>query len=335
MPIPNISTLYQRIAKGSEGGNEFARFIKLLLNADCAARGERLSAESDASGDFKKLDAYILHDMRFDIEVLTGFQFKFYPDKLTPQQKHEIVKNIEAARECNIGMREYILVTPEDWQKTEQEWFDRLRKKHEGGFSIRFNGSCIIIDFKLTHWGHSKITELALKHDHLGMYYFPELFPFGAGKFKLASAIIDLDRCNWYQYDDRPKTDYYQNYTHSRKKLTSDPIFDFCFINSTHEIFLLQYIEIHIEDIANRIKGIPAPYLLKSIGAIEYEVDFEKPVNKINFPDPMVFEANKPLRFQLQLKDFTKKCPGNCLHITFWFHFNNHAIPTEKFYLSF
>jgi hypothetical protein len=30
MPIPNVSTLYQRINKGSEGGHEFARFMKFI-----------------------------------------------------------------------------------------------------------------------------------------------------------------------------------------------------------------------------------------------------------------------------------------------------------------
>lgn len=97
MPIVNVSTLYQRIAKGSEGGNEFARFIKLLLNADCAARGEQLTAGSDASGDFRKLDAFILNEEP-GLELLTGHQFKFYPAKLSPQQKQEIIKGLEAAK---------------------------------------------------------------------------------------------------------------------------------------------------------------------------------------------------------------------------------------------
>ena len=32
MPIPNVSSLYQRTNKESEGGNEFARFLKFTTN---------------------------------------------------------------------------------------------------------------------------------------------------------------------------------------------------------------------------------------------------------------------------------------------------------------
>lgn len=334
MPIANVSSLYQRIAKGSEGGNEFARFIKLLLNAECDRKGEQLVAESDASGDFRKLDAFI-PGREPDVELLTGFQFKFYPEKLSSQQKQEIINGIESAKERNIGMCEYIIVTPEDWQKGEQEWFDELKKKHEEKVTVEYNGSFISFRFKLTHWGHNKITELALKHDHIGVHYFPELFPFGIGKFKLVSATIDCINCNWHQYDDRPKTDYYQSYVHSRHGIMSDPLFDFCFTNNTPEIFLLNKIELHLEEITNQIKGIPAAHLLKSIGCIEYEVDFTNPINIIPFTDPLIFEANKPMRFQLLLKNFTKKCPGNCVKMKFGFHFNNYSIPSDSYYLSF
>lgn len=74
MPIPNVSTLYSQIANGSEGGHEFARFIKLLLTADYTARGIEFIAESDASGDYRKLDAYLPGDEEFK-EMITGFQW--------------------------------------------------------------------------------------------------------------------------------------------------------------------------------------------------------------------------------------------------------------------
>jgi hypothetical protein len=34
MPLPKVSTLYQRIKKASEGGHEFARIMNQLLTAD-------------------------------------------------------------------------------------------------------------------------------------------------------------------------------------------------------------------------------------------------------------------------------------------------------------
>ena len=81
MPIPNVSTLYQRIHKGAEGGHEFARFIKLLLSNDYGNQGLKFISESDASGDYKKLDAYIPGDTLFP-ENITGFQFKFFGSNL-------------------------------------------------------------------------------------------------------------------------------------------------------------------------------------------------------------------------------------------------------------
>ncbi|WP_339608353.1 hypothetical protein [uncultured Roseivirga sp.] len=39
MPIFNTSTLYSKIASGSEGGLEFSRFVKTLLTADYHSRG--------------------------------------------------------------------------------------------------------------------------------------------------------------------------------------------------------------------------------------------------------------------------------------------------------
>lgn len=53
MPIPNVSTLYQRIHPRSEGENEFARFIRLLLIAEYKSSGFKFISESDASGDYK------------------------------------------------------------------------------------------------------------------------------------------------------------------------------------------------------------------------------------------------------------------------------------------
>jgi|GEM_PF-2677662 len=334
MPIPNVSTLYQKIAKGSEGGHEFARFIKLLLNAECSAQNKRLIAESDASGDHRKLDAYILGSEPHP-ELLEGFQFKFYPGSLTSKQRQEIEFSLDTALIVNQGMTEFIVVTPEDWQKNDQEWFDKLKQGYEKHTTVEHAGSFIRFKFKLTHWGHTKIVELALKHDHIGQHYFPELYPLGVGKFKLVKAGIDCENSNWYQYNDRPKTDYYQSYPHSRKGLITDPLFDFWFTNSSPEIFLLERIEIYINDITTQIKGPPTDYFLKSIGTIEYEVDFSKPVNEYIFQDPMIFEAGKPMRFKMQLRNFTKKCPGNCASVKFWFHFSNYSIPSEKFDLGF
>lgn len=331
MPIPNISTLYQRIAKGSEGGHEFARFIKLLLQAHYSSQGINLISGSDASGDYKKLDAYIPEAS--DTEILnTGFQFKFFPCALSASQRAQIIDSIEAALKEPHLIYEFILVTPEDFMKEQQLWFDKLRNKYESEEYKRESKVGAI--FHLIHWGHTKIIELALKHDHIGQHYFPELYPVGVGKFKLSKATIDCHKSNWTAFENEMFA-FHQSYDPERNDLTTDPLFDFHFTNSSPEIFLLKKIEIHLEDVCHLVKGIPAEYLLKSIGTIEHNFDFKKRVNVIELNDPMIFPAASPMRFQIQLTEFTKKCPGNTVRLKFWFYFDKLIIPTDSFYLSF
>lgn len=333
MPIPNVSTLYQRIHKGSEGGNEFARFMRLLLSADYDSKGEKFISGSDASGDYKKVDAYISGDKDFQA-LITGFQFKFFSHNLSSNQKSEIINSIEKALEENQYIQEFILITPEDFQKVQQAWFDGLKERFERNYWLTTNGLCRYCSFTLTHWGHSKIIELSLKHDHIGVHYFPELYPVGIGKFKLAEAKIDCINSMWNP-SQWGKYRFYQSFTDTHPGLTSDPVFDFQFTNSSSEIFLMQRIEIHIEEIRAQLRGIPGDYFLKSIGTIEYEIDFTNPINVIELSDPMIFEAATPKRFKLQLKNLTRGCPGNYVSLKFWFHFNNYSISTNSFYLSF
>lgn len=58
MPIPNLSTLFQRINKGSEGGSEFARIMNYLLTAEYRELNYQFIVSSDASGDFMHVDSY-------------------------------------------------------------------------------------------------------------------------------------------------------------------------------------------------------------------------------------------------------------------------------------
>lgn len=329
MPIPNLSTLYQRIHSGSEGGNEFARFIRLLLQADFASLGVNFISESDASGDFKKVDAYVPGKKEFK-NCIVGFQFKFYPYKLSSGQKSEIIKSIEDALEENELIQDFILVTPEDWQKEQLAWFDGLKKRFETVYWASNEDISMKCHFRLAHWGHSKIIELALKHDHIGQHYFPELFPLGVGKFKLAKATIDPKLCVFVPFKEGGHSFYMEK---SNTSITTDPVFDFQFKNSTQEIRLLNRIEVHIEEIWSTLKGLPAEDLLKSIGVIQIRLDFKKTVNVYDLDDPLIIEAGKPKRFNVQLTDFGR-CPGNNIRLKFWFHFDDISIPTNTFTLG-
>lgn len=336
MPIPNVSTLYQKINKGSEGGGEFARFMKLLLIAEYDSMGKTFISESDASGDYKKVDGYVPGDDDFP-KLIQGFQFKFFPCNLSSNQKNEILHSIESALEENEFIQEFILVTPEDFQKEQQVWFDTLKERFKKSYWTESNGIYRQSSFKLIHWGHSKIIELALKHDHVGSRYFSELYPVGVGKFKLDSANIDCSISNWQPFEE-DKFSYHQS-DKFNGYLTPDPIFDFYFTNSSPEIFLLRKIEIHILEMTSQLKGPPAwvsdAHFLFSIGTIIHDIDFDKTINVIEFADPMIFYPSSPKRFKLQLRDFTINCPENSVKLKFWFHFSNYSIPTNSFYLSF
>jgi hypothetical protein len=333
MSFPNVPTLYQKIGKGAEGGHEFARFIRLLLIADHKSKGKKFISESDASGDYKKVDAYSPDDGL--IKALnTSYQFKFFPSKLSSGHRKEIITSIQKALKENKCIATFIIITPEDFMKEDQQWFDNLKTKYEKKYWLEGDFGAIGYTFSLNHWGHSMIVELSLKHDHIGILHFPELFPIGIGKFKLSEALIDCKKSNWLAFENK-KFAYHQSYPYSRNELVTDPVFDFHFTNSSPEIFLLRLIEIHIISVTTKLKGPPVKYFLKSIGTIKYRMNFKERINKIEFDDPMIFKAGEPMRFKLQLSKFTIDCPGNCATIKLWFHFNNCSIPTESFYLSF
>lgn len=335
MSIPNVSTLYQRINKGSEGGQEFARFIKLLLLADYGSQGIQFVSESDASGDFNGVDGYVAASKEMP-ELITGFQYKFFPQNINSNQKTEIENSIIKALEENPLMQDFILVTPEDFQKSNQEWFEQLQKKYYKMYPVWGNGMLpIFYNFNLHHWGHTKIIELALKHDHIGVTYFPELFPIGIGKFKLSKAAIDSDNCLWRPFDLPPNTIRQIESNTRNGSRSSDPVFDFHFKNSTSEIHLLNRIEVHIESVWTDIKGFKKEQFLRSVGTFIHEMDFTLPVNTVALLDPMIFEANQPKRFKIQLKDFVKNCPGNFAQVKFWFFFDEIVVPTNPFILDF
>jgi hypothetical protein len=335
MPIPNVSTLYQRLAKGSEAGHEFARFMNLLLLSEYESQKSNYIITSDASGDYKGVDSIEYRKEIFK-EFFRGFQFKFYPGNLTSQHKKDIIKSLENALNNSPHIQEWILVTPEDFQKSQRTWFENVQANYEGDRGwVDIDIGSFHSRFKMTHWGHTKIVELCLRHEHIGRQYFPELFPSQTGILKLATIQIDSQQCNWEKSSNSQYT-FYQHFSddNDTNKIT-DPVIDFHFKNSTNEIYLLNKIEVVIEKMWSTLKGLPSDEVLRSIGTIEYEVDFNKEINEILLPDPLIFESQKPKRFSIQLTNFTQNCHGNWANIKFWFYFDATTIPTPTITLSF
>lgn len=156
MPIPNVSTLYTRIKKGSEGGLEFARIMNQFLVADSKSNGNTYTATSDASGDYKGVDGILTTSDNKKI----GFQFKFYPSPLNSNHRSSILSSFQNAKKQFPEMDIFILITPEDLERRSMEWFEGKLKDE----------LC-----EVHHWGHTYIVDLALKHMHIGERYFPEL----------------------------------------------------------------------------------------------------------------------------------------------------------------
>lgn len=344
MSIPNVSTLYKRIKQGREGGSEFARIMNMLMIAESKDCSFEYIDYSDEAGDYKGVDAIVKDNIHGKVK---GFQYKFYPQNLSSNNKSSITKSLESALDKFPELEEWILVTPEDFLKFDLKWFQKLKNKYEIkliSFEIdeqllsRNKNDKIRKRLKIEHWGHTRIIELMLKHQHIGLNYYPEIynsFNDRLSKFKLAKVSVDTLNCNWarsisidnkfYQYDEENK----------RNNKTSNLIFDFIFINNENKVFLLERIDLIIEKLWTKLKGFPSERLLKSVATIKMNIDFNKKINSKNFFDPIIFYPLRAERFKIQLEEFAEKCPHNCAKIKFRFCFVDFNIESESIILSF
>lgn len=154
MPIPNVSTLYDRIHRGSEGGQEFARILNHLLIAESSIQKFKFICSSDSSGDFKGVDAIIEHD-----QEKIGIQYKFFPAPFS-KHKNQIEKSFENAIRQFSDMSKWILITPNDPDRHSLKWIEELSKES---------------NIEIEHWGHLRIMDLMLKHPQICYQYYPEL----------------------------------------------------------------------------------------------------------------------------------------------------------------
>ncbi len=155
MPIPNVTSLYARIQKGSEGGNEFARILNLLLVAESSVQKYEITTSSDSAGDYKGVDAII---KRKGENI--GVQIKFYPYPFSSAHKTLIKESLKNATIKFPEMERWIVITPDNIEKNGKEWFDQISKSSK---------------IQIDQWGHTHILELMLKHPHIGNHYYPEL----------------------------------------------------------------------------------------------------------------------------------------------------------------
>jgi len=331
MPIPNIPSLYKLIATGAEGGHEFARIMNLLFTAYGNERNYETIICSDASGDYKGVDSILRRQIDEDRVLNIGIQYKFFPSSLSGAHKQQIKSSLLKAIQKFPEMKVWRLITPQDFLKKDREWFAVLQKEYEGEVIPGLGGKKFIIE----HWGQTHITGLMLQYPEIGrLYYRNELFSHEAGTLTLAYITIDSTKINWY----KGQYNFIYNQKPLDKNKSSELIFDFHFINNTDLIYLLSQIEVVIEDTWTEVKGIKNTHIVKSIGTIECDMDFNKPVNLIDLisqeGSAITFKPRKPIRFSVQLTDFIGKCPGNMAQIHFNFRFNSTSIKSQSYILS-
>ncbi|HQU85631.1 MAG TPA: hypothetical protein PKY59_21025, partial [Pyrinomonadaceae bacterium] len=119
------------------------------------------------------------------------FQFKFYPSPLSTQHKYSIKKSfIEAANENPDAMK-WVIITPQDLNKFDTEWLDQVVKESKSELVKPENPP------RIEHWGHTKLINLLLKHKHIGVNYYPELFSRNGGFATIDNISIAENLCSW------------------------------------------------------------------------------------------------------------------------------------------
>lgn len=125
MGIPNVPSLFQKIARGSEGGAEFARVVTLLIEAECIESEDVTIITSDDMGDFRGVDLN-RHHQGHPTTFFAGYQFKFYSQSLISSHRSEIKASFESARGRNPYRYSWIFVTAEDPLEKDISWFQGL-----------------------------------------------------------------------------------------------------------------------------------------------------------------------------------------------------------------
>lgn len=155
MPIPNVSSLYQRIQKGSEGAQEFARIIAHLLISDSNREGYQFLTYSDAAGDYKGVDGIISKGL-----TKIGVQYKFFPAPFSSDHKAKIKASLKKAIADFWDMEEWVLIIPEDPNRHDLAWLESISTE---------------LNMQVTLWGHTRIINLMLKDKEIRDEYYPEL----------------------------------------------------------------------------------------------------------------------------------------------------------------
>jgi len=170
MLTPSLNaSLFLKLGPGSLSGQIFADLCDQLLLREFNMRGGDFWAPSDRAGDYKGLDAYVNVDSRQSFDGFTGkigFQYKFVPSEASPlsrSHKDQIISSLKSAiKENKDELNAWILITPEDFNKSQIEWLTNLKSAYDCKFEIK-------------HWGQKQLASLIAKYPELAIHIYPQL----------------------------------------------------------------------------------------------------------------------------------------------------------------
>ena len=168
--LPEVTSLWEILPKGTEGGKEFARIVDLLRFHEGRRTSKDVTIFSDVAGDFMGLDGFEKTGKR-----ITGFQYKFFPSPLSNAHRSDVEEAILQHKESyrKSKLAKWVLITPQDLVESgtrkgggDVTWFEGLKQKHK-------------LPFAIEHWGHRHLQALFLDDPTLCLYFYPELAPNG------------------------------------------------------------------------------------------------------------------------------------------------------------
>jgi len=108
-------------------------------------------------------------------------------------------------------------------------------------------------------------------------------------------------------------------------------------INNSNNISHLQSIDVIIEKYWTVLRGIDLDEdkLLKSIGKVTIDIDFNKLITTELLNNPLVVEGKKSYKFSIQLNNFKKLAKGNNVIFKFRFNFNDDFCLKRKSFLLY
>jgi len=159
-----IPTLYDLLPEDQEGETEFIRIVKLLLFHEARRAGK---SENYKVNTYKYMDKF--SEREFEVIGATVYQYIFCPSPLNKESREKIINTLRVVvdnRKDADKIKKWVLITPEQEEDDDIEWFRDVRKK-------------LKIGFELEYWGQTQLLSLFKHSPALCLFYYPDLIDNG------------------------------------------------------------------------------------------------------------------------------------------------------------